>query len=209
MKFRKYDLPIMSEYFNSLNSDMLWKRLSYKKLNSYIIEMDENVCVFDKSILNLITIDELNKIMNTSQWYISKTGTTFIGYRPRNYYLKNDNIFNYKFYHFSPISNEHLILKNGIKPKTKNNLETYEPSVYLLSEFLYLKDEDNYFSLDSIIHYLIDQLREKSNTKEQYSIFEINFKNNNVNLHLDPTYEYGCFVHRTIIPSEIKLINHY
>lgn len=90
MKFRKYDLPIMSEYFNSLNSDMLWKRLSYKKLNSYIIEMDENVCVFDKSILNLITIDELNKIMNSSQWYILKTGTTFIGYRPRNYYLKEE-----------------------------------------------------------------------------------------------------------------------
>lgn len=39
--------------------------------------------------------------------------------------------------------------------------------------------------------------------------FEIKFKNKNIELHQDPTYNYGCFVHRLILPSEINLIKHY
>ena len=30
-----------------------------------------------------------------------------------------------------------------------------------------------------------------------------------IELHMDPTYDYGCFVHRLILPQEIKLVKHY
>ena len=100
-------------------------------------------------------------------------------------------------------------VKNGSRPKSENTLETYEPSVYLFSEYLYLLDKDNFNSVDTEIYNLIDQLRDKLNNYEQYSVFEIKFKNKNIELHQDPTYDYGCFVHRLILPNEINLIKHY
>lgn len=147
--------------------------------------------------------------MNKYQWYIAVNADTFIGYRPRFVMIKNNNIFDYSFYHFTPMKYEKSILKNGLRPKSKNNLEMYEPSVYLFSEYLYLLDKDNFNSVDTEIYNLIDQLRDKLNNYEQYSIFEIKFKNKNIDLHQDPMYDYGCFVHRLILPNEINLIKHY
>ena len=74
---------------------------------------------------------------------------------------------------------------------------------------MYLLDKDNFNSVDTEIYNLIDQLRDKLNNYEQYSIFEIKFKNKNIELHQDPTYDYGCFVHHLILPNEINLIKHY
>lgn len=209
MKIQKYDMPILAEFFNSLNSDRLYLALINLGLEKYIESLDDNHCVFNKDILNIIGLDDLNKKMNKYQWYIAVNADTFVGYRPRFVMIKNNNIFDYPFYHFAPIKYEKSILKNGLRPKSKNSLETYEPSVYLFSEYLYLLDKDNFNSVDTEIYNLIDQLRDKLNNHEQYSIFEIKFKNKNIELHQDPTYDYGCFVHRLILPNELNLIKHY
>lgn len=209
MNIRKYDMPILSEFYNSLNSDRLYSMLSNLSLNRYIEELDDNRCVFRKEILEKITLEELDRKMNKYQWYIAVNAGTFIGYRPRYVMIDGKDIFDCRFYHFTPVKYENSILKNGLRPKSKNDMETYEPSVYLFSEYLYMKDKDNYNSVDTEICYLIDQLRAKSGTDEEYSIFEIKFRHKNIEIHYDPTYNYGCFVHRLILPSEIKLIKRY
>jgi hypothetical protein len=209
MKIEKYDMPILGEFFNSLNSDRLYSMLTYHGWAKYVDSLDDNHCVFSKDILNTVDTEILNRKMARYQWYVAVNADTFIGYRPRFAIIKDNDIFNYSFYYFAPAAYENSILKNGLRPKAKNDMERYEPSVYLFSEYLYLLDKDNCNSVDTEILNLIDKLRYRSGNPERYSIFEIKFKNKNIELHRDPTYEYGCFVHRLILPAEIKLIKHY
>ena len=61
MKIQKYDMPILAEFFNSLNSDRLYSALINLGLEKYIESLDENRCVFNKDILNIIGLDDLNK----------------------------------------------------------------------------------------------------------------------------------------------------
>ena len=61
MKIQKYDMPILTEFFNSLNSDRLYSALINLGLEKYIESLDENRCVFNKDILNIISLDDLNK----------------------------------------------------------------------------------------------------------------------------------------------------
>ena len=61
MKIQKYDMPILAEFFNSLNSDRLYSALINLGLEKYIESLDENRCVFNKDILNIISLDDLNK----------------------------------------------------------------------------------------------------------------------------------------------------
>lgn len=209
MKIQKHDMPILGEFYNSLNSDRLYSRLVSFKLSEYIEELDDNRCIFNRNILNRIDLSELNKIMNKYQWHMAVNAETFIGYRPRYVILDGKEIFDYSFYHFSPIKYEETILKNGLKPKAQNNMEMYEPAVYLFSEYLYLKDVHQLNSIDTEICHFIDELKTRLKYTGKYSIYEIKFKNKNIELHMDPTYDYGCFVHRLILPQEIKLIKHY
>lgn len=209
MKIKKHDLPILAEFYNSLNSDRLYSRLAYFRLDTYIEELDDNHCIFAKDVLKKIDSDTLNNMMNKYQWYIAMDGERFIGYRPRFVKLKNTDILDYKFYHFSPSKYKTSILKNGLRPKAKNNMETYEPAVYLFSEYLCLKDDNEYNNVDTEIKYLINELREKSGIDEKYTIYEIQFKNKNIEILQDLTYDYGCYVHRVILPEEIKIVKEY
>ena len=61
MKIQKYDMSILAEFFNSLNSDRLYSALINLGLEKYIESLDENRCVFNKDILNIISLDDLNK----------------------------------------------------------------------------------------------------------------------------------------------------
>ena len=61
MKIQKYDMPILAEFFNSLNSDRLYSALINLGLKKYIESLDDNHCVFNKDILNIIGLDDLNK----------------------------------------------------------------------------------------------------------------------------------------------------
>ena len=61
MKIQKYDMPILAEFFNSLNSDRLYSALINLGLEKYIESLDDNRCVFNKDILNIIGLDDLNK----------------------------------------------------------------------------------------------------------------------------------------------------
>lgn len=61
MKIQKYDMPILAEFFNSLNSDRLYSALINLVLEKYIESLDDNRCVFNKDILNIIGLDDLNK----------------------------------------------------------------------------------------------------------------------------------------------------
>ena len=67
MKIQKYDMPILAEFFNSLNSDRLYSALINLGLEKYIDSLDDNRCVFNKDILNIIGLDDLNKKMNKYQ----------------------------------------------------------------------------------------------------------------------------------------------
>ena len=173
MKIMKNDMPFLYEYFNSLNSDNLYLALKKHNLQNYILELDNDRCVFSKDIFNIVSKDSLNKIMNPAQWYIAKESLNYIGYRPRAIKL-NKSIYDYKFYHFSPITNEESILKNGIRIKSKNSLEEYENSIYLFSEYLF-NESDLCNSLQTELQNIINQLREKSNN---IGIFYDVFENN-------------------------------
>lgn len=208
MNIRKHDIPVLAEFYNSLNSDRLYATLEYLGWAGYVDSLDDNHCVFNKEILNIAARDEIDSKMAKYQWYIAVDAETFIGYRPRFVMLDNTDIFDYPFYHFAPARYEESILKNGLRPKSKNGMETYEPSVYLFSEYLYLSDPDCFNSVDTEIRNLIGQLRHKSGKDELYSVFEIRFKNRKVEIHKDPTYDFGCFIHRLVLPTEIKLIKH-
>ena len=64
MKIQKYDMPILAEFFNSLNSDRLYSTLINLGLEKYIESLDDNRCVFNKDILNIIGLDDLNELIN-------------------------------------------------------------------------------------------------------------------------------------------------
>ena len=64
MKIQKYDMPILAEFFNSLNSDRLYSALINLGLEKYIESLDDNRCVFNKDILNIIGLDDLNELIN-------------------------------------------------------------------------------------------------------------------------------------------------
>lgn len=61
MKIQKYDMPILAEFFNSLNSDRLYSALINLKLEKYIDSLDDNHCIFNKAILKIISLNDLNK----------------------------------------------------------------------------------------------------------------------------------------------------
>ena len=50
MKIQKYDMPILAEFFNSLNSDRLYSALINLGLEKYIESLDDNHCVFNELI---------------------------------------------------------------------------------------------------------------------------------------------------------------
>lgn len=99
-------------------------------------------------------------------------------------------------FHLSPIENKENILKNGILPKSDNNIFNYPNRVYLLLPSI----------PQSELAEIADRLRKVRNIpSSQYISFKIDLDkiSDNINFYYDPRYMYGVFCNDAIPPQSI------
>lgn len=99
-------------------------------------------------------------------------------------------------YHITPEYNLESIKKNGIVPKSENNLFNYPDRIYLV------KADTNAIELENLIKQLWQHNKNSSNNGE-YCVLKINTRKlpEKIKLCLDPNYELGCWTN-DVIPSE-------
>ena len=99
-------------------------------------------------------------------------------------------------FHLSPIENKESILKNGILPKSDNNIFSYPNRVYLLIPSIPQNE----------LTEIADRLRKVRNISlGQYVSFKIDLDKipDNINFYYDPQYTYGVFCNDAIPPQSI------
>ena len=111
--------------------------------------------------------------------------------------LKNKGV----LYHITPKYNIDSIKKNGILPKSENNLFNYPNRIYLV------KSDITATQMEHLVKQLCQHNTNPLNNGE-YCILKINTRKlpETVKLYLDPNYEMGCWTSDEIPPNCIENI---
>ena len=206
------ELSLMGYNFNLYKNNNNTLELLLKNFNNYV-SIDDIFDHLDRLFIDrcgwfptkmvIINMNNMANIISYDEEFLKKNiniiKVVTITYEAKNDLLKDNK--NEKFFHLSIQEYETSVLSKGLMPKSKSKLSKQLDRIYLC------EDVNLCYNLKSQmkLNYTVKKFKNKKYTiDDKWIIYEINFKNLDINIYNDPNSE-GYYILDNINKDRIKI----